>query len=187
MCGCNVCLCRCTNESLKEIEAGAKRLAQVILGASHLAQCAIPAALKKEDDDDTMIAWKQGVLSQLEEQSKVISQYIQSCNGLSLVSTPQGAMYCMVRIHIQDFYHPFIKDDVSFIQLLLKEENVLVLPGQAFFGTTNDNNDNNKHYFFRVVFCAPKETLVIAMKRLIDFCQRHCTTTTTTTTSAQQE
>ena len=44
---------------------------------------------------------------------------------------PQGAMYCMVGLDINKF-DEHIMNDVDFTNLLLKEENVLVLPGEVF-------------------------------------------------------
>lgn len=70
-------------------------------------------------------------------------------------------MYAMVKIHLAKFSD--IEDDVDFTKKLLQEENVFVLPGQAF------------HYpgVFRVVYCSSPDELQDASRRIANFCQRH--------------
>jgi len=146
------------HKSLAEVEAGAKRLAQVILGASHLAQSAIPALLTTDDPD--LAAWKQHLRDQLEDQAAYLcSQLASKCSSLDVIS-PQGAMYAMVRISTEELD---IAHDMEFATLLLKEENVFVLPGSAF-GMPN---------VFRVVFCSSKPILEQAAHRIGEFCDRH--------------
>jgi tyrosine aminotransferase len=53
--------------------------------------------------------------------------------------------------------------DTDFVQALLQEEYIFVLPGKCF-GIDN---------FFRVVTCPAREALVEAFDRLQQFCQRH--------------
>jgi aspartate/methionine/tyrosine aminotransferase len=81
---------------------------------------------------------------------------------------PQGAMYAMVKIHI-DLFGDEINDDLSFMKLLLEEENVVVLPGRAF-GLDREVWDTP---VFRVVFCAPEDVLRCASERICSFCNRH--------------
>ena len=75
-------------------------------------------------------------------------------------------MYAMVRIQV-DMFDDHISDDVSFMKLLLEEENVVVLPGTAF------GLDASSGYVFRVVFCAPQQVLKTASERISSFCLRH--------------
>lgn len=70
-------------------------------------------------------------------------------------------MYVMTEIKINEFKD--FADDVDFVQKLLSEEFVFVLPGRAF-GAPN---------FFRIVFCPPEKQLQIAFDRMQDFCSRH--------------
>jgi tyrosine aminotransferase len=79
---------------------------------------------------------------------------------------PQGAMYAMVTLDTSCF-DPSIQDDLDFTTLLLKEENVFVLPGRAF------GVDSPSFTVFRVVFCASVELLREATVRISDFCDRH--------------
>ena len=149
------------------MKAGAKRLAQVVLGASHLAQCAIPAVLDPPSDSHriSIEKWKSDLRAFLESQALYAFEKINSCPGLSVI-LPQGALYAMVHIDISAF-DDVIKDDIMFTKLLLKEENVFCLPGQAF------GIGANGFHVFRVVFCAPREQLTLAFERLYNFCVRH--------------
>lgn len=76
------------------------------------------------------------------------------------------AMYAMVRIKVEKF-DEHIYDDVSFMKLLLEEENIVVLPGCAF------GLENESDCVFRVVFCAPEHILRTASERISSFCLRH--------------
>lgn len=87
---------------------------------------------------------------------------LQNVPGLQLI-VPQGAMYVMVKIDVDRY--PDLQDDCEFVQKLLDEEAVFVLPGQCF-GMNN---------YFRLVFSAPMAILSDAYDRIIDFCTRHAT------------
>jgi tyrosine aminotransferase len=145
--------------SLREVEAGAKRLAQVILGASHLAQAAVPALLNRSDT--VVQQWKAELRVELEHHATVLCEKLAKCHGLS-VQMPGGAMYALVHVDPTQMDEK-IENDVDFIKLLLKEENVFVLPGPCF-GITNA---------FRIVYCAPVEILQQAAERIQQFCERH--------------
>ena len=146
--------------SLREVEAGANRLAQVILGASHLVQTAIPCCLSPMTPG--IVQWKQQLRHTLERQARFLCAKLgQSCHGLEVIM-PQGAMYAIIKIRCEQ-YDSMIQDDMDFTRLLLEEENVFVLPGSAF----------NVPNVFRVVFCSPETTLAVAADRIAAFCQRH--------------
>lgn len=159
--------------SICEVKDGAKRLAQVVLGASHLAQMAIPAALAPTDPVNCQIieTWKTKLYSTIENQANFTCQYLDKCHGLTVIP-PQGAMYAMVKINVEMF-DGFIKDDVSFMKLLLEEENVMVLPGKAFGLKSNSSSPCDA---FRVVFCAPINILSVAFERIAAFCSHHAAT-----------
>jgi tyrosine aminotransferase len=143
--------------SLAEVQTGARRLAQVILGASHLAQSIIPTLLNADDPDLTL--WKQTLISTLRNQAQLLVSRLSDIQGLEVIA-PQGALYAMVRILPDSFD---LTDDVTFSSDLLKEENVFVLPGSAF-GMPN---------FIRVVFCSSEPFLQEATDRIAAFCTRH--------------
>ena len=146
--------------SLREVEAGAKRLAQVVLGASHLAQTAVPKLLNPHDK--IIQEWKANLKRMLEDQANFLCHKLAACPGLT-VTEPQGAMYSIVHIDTSKFDPVAIQSDVDFSALLLREENVFVLPGTAF-GVPG---------VFRVVFCAPNDVLEVAANRIRSFCERH--------------
>ena len=142
---------------MAEVEAGANRLAQVILGASHLAQAVIPTLLSPTTPG--MMEWKQNLRATLERQARFLCESLTHCHGLEVMPS-QGAMYAIVKI---DTTVLDIQDDLDFTKKLLEEENVFVLPGSAF-GVPN---------VFRVVFCSPERVLGTAAHRIADFCHRH--------------
>jgi tyrosine aminotransferase len=152
--------------ALREVQAGSKRLAQVILGASHLAQSVVPALLDpSEEDRDVIAEWKTQLKSTLALQAQTICNELSECHGLS-VHFPKGAMYAMVELDINSFDNE-IEDDLDFTKQLLKEENVFVLPGRAF------GVDPSQRPVFRVVFCASVDLLREAAQRICEFCARH--------------
>lgn len=153
-----------TSRSLREVKNGAKRLSQVILGASHLVQCAVPAVLTPSAPSDAaaVLEWREEIKATFDEQASLTFQKLRTCPGLT-VTAPQGAMYMMIRIDCS-LYDGAIENDVEFTKLLLEEENVFVLPGRAF-GSTMD--------LFRVCFGAPTDILEIAFDRIASFCRRH--------------
>lgn len=154
--------------------AGAKRLAQLILGASHVTQAVIPSLLTPStpEERETLHKWKSNLYHALAEQAQFLCQELALCPGLQVVE-PQGAMYAMIRINgakeapasSLSTTKAATPTDVQFCKLLLEEENVLVLPGKAF-GASEPN-------LVRVVFCAPEPIMFEAMSRMKRFCQRH--------------
>ncbi len=80
-------------------------------------------------------------------------------------------MYAMVRID-PDKFDDRIVDDVSFMRLLLEEENVVVLPGRAF-GLGGEGGGAESIHVFRVVFCTPEDVLREAVGRISKFCLGH--------------
>mmetsp|Transcript_14800 Transcript_14800/g.31436 ORF Transcript_14800/g.31436 Transcript_14800/m.31436 type:complete len:525 (+) Transcript_14800:132-1706(+) len=160
------------NKAIQAVKKGAQRLAQVVLGASHLAQVAIPAVLDppSEEDRACVASWKDELLSIIEDQSNLLCILINQCYGLEVIPA-QGAMYAMVKIHV-DKFDDTIVDDLTFMKLLLVEENVVVLPGRAF-GLEISAEINISCHVFRVVFCAPENIIKIACERIRSFCLRH--------------
>ena len=144
---------------MREIEAGAKRLAQVILGASHLAQSAVPKLLEK--GDTSVDEWKAELRRTLEGQANFLVAGLSAIPGLQVLDS-QGAMYLMARIDAEQFDES-IRSDLDFCKLLLEEENVFALPGTCF----------GVEKTVRLVFCAPIPVLGQATARIQEFCHRH--------------
>jgi tyrosine aminotransferase len=148
--------------SLQHVQAGAQRLAQVLLGACHLMQKAIPSLLCPRNAKIT--EWKHHVHSTIREQAYALCDALRRIGPCFDVIKPEGAMYAMVRINLQYFDSNVIRNDVDFMTLLLREENVIVLPGSCFHFPNS----------FRVVFCAHISILQEAANRISQFCHRHC-------------
>lgn len=159
-----------TDGALDELKNGTKRLSQVILGASHLAQGVIPAVLKpsNHDNEKKIKEWKQNLCLTLEKHSNICFELVGKCHGLSYIQ-PNGAMYLMVKLDV-DKFDDMIHNDVDFTKLLLEEENVFTLPGAPFFGNTLHDKSN---YYFRIMLCAPPRLLQDAFLRIQEFCSRH--------------
>lgn len=143
--------------SLKNVEEGARRLAQVIHGVSHLTQSAIPILLTPSTPG--LMKWKETYRSTLEHQAMLLCSSLND-NYCLKVAPPQGSMYTIVKINVDRLD---IADDMEFAMKLVQEENVFILPGSSF-GVPNS---------FRVAYTAQDSTLEIASKRINDFCRRH--------------
>ena len=141
---------------LKDVQAGALRLTQVILGANTLCQALVPNLLLH-----TPASYYTTLNSTLAAQALFLSDQIRLIPGLQPIK-PQGAMYLMVRILTEEFPEA-LNDDVKFSSGLLVEEMLFVLPGSCFLA-------NN---FIRLVTCAPRAILEQAVQRLRSFCERH--------------
>jgi tyrosine aminotransferase len=158
------------NGSIQAVKKGAQRLAQVVLGASRLAQVVIPAVLDPPNVADVaaIAQWKENFYTKVENQAALLCGLLKECQGLEVIQ-PRGAMYAMVKIHTHLFDED-ISDDISFMKLLLEEENIVVLPGRAF-GLDQEQECDTP--VFRVVFCAPEDVLRCASERISSFCSRH--------------
>jgi tyrosine aminotransferase len=153
-----VVFCDNAHGSLRAVEAGAKRLAQVVLGASHLAQVAVPALL--DASNSHVRDWKLHLCRTLENQANLVTRALSDAPGLHLCP-PAGAMYIMIKLDLDRFSN--VAGDVEFCSLLLKEENVVLLPGSCF-GAPG---------YVRIVYCAPPAVLEEAADRMKAFCFRH--------------
>ncbi|KAJ3280887.1 hypothetical protein HK104_000344 [Borealophlyctis nickersoniae] len=105
-----------------EVRAGLHALTTLTIGANSLIQAALPDILKTPQSfhDETM--------RQLERNAKLSGDALTGVPGIKPV-VPQGAMYLMVEIKIEEFKD--IKDDVDFVEKLVQEESVLCLPGKV--------------------------------------------------------
>lgn len=139
---------------MSEVVAGLKRLSMLILGACTLPQAALPAIFA-----NTPPTFLSGLMSQLQRQTLYLVERIRQITGLEPI-VPQGAMYLMVRMdgRVLDF-----EDDQVFVQRLLDEAQVFVLPGSCF----------GAPMFFRIVTCPSIDVLSDACDRLEEFCARH--------------
>jgi len=142
------------HNAFKEVKEACNRLAQLLLGANSLVQAALPEILSKCD-----ASYYDTLNRTLQNHSETIAKRCNAIPGLQ-ATTPQGAMYLMVRVDCAMFG---CKDDRDFAQKLLSESLVFVLPGACFQAPG----------FIRIVYCAPIAMLLEAADRMVDFCNRH--------------
>ena len=149
--------------ALDDVRKGLQRLTQLTLGASTLVQSVLPNVLAptSDRDADRLRRFHDAVNARLEEHATFTCEYLSRVPGLRVVR-PRGAMYVMIGVQV-DRFDASIVDDVTFCDLLLREEAVFVLPGMCF-GVPN---------FFRVVFAAPLPMLKDAFSRIERFCKGH--------------
>ena len=100
-------------------------------------------------------------MKELEDNSKLIVETIREIPGLKVIE-PQGAMYVMVEIILEDFND--IRNDVEFIEKLVQEQSLLCLPGRCF---------KCQGAFVRLVTSSPAHVLKEGLARLKVFCLAH--------------
>jgi len=157
--------------SLKEVRAGAHKLASLRHGLSHLQQSAIrglllPSPTANSSTSSGVSGWKENLRATLEHQANLLYSDLEECDGLDVRWTPQGSMYGLVGLNLDRFSDPSgIRNDVDFCRALVRDENVFCLPGSSFGipGT------------IRVAFAARATTLGEASQRITRFCRRHTT------------
>lgn len=143
------------HDRLVQVRKGLVNLSQLIMGANSLVQAAIPEILNSPQSfhDNTM--------QQLQSNAELSGELLKDIPGTVPVF-PQGAMYLMLEIKIDQFKG--FKSDVDFVEKLVEEESVFCLPGQCFRCPTP---------FVRIVFTPPEQQLRIAYQRIREFCARH--------------
>ena len=140
---------------MRETFNGMKSISQLVLGANTLVQSALPSILK-----DTPKEYFISLNNQLERQARVCLSELESIESL-YINAPKGAMYILIGLKLENFVD--IKNDIDFCKMLLKEQSVVVLPGQCFRAPN----------CFRIVFCGPEDILKEACQRISKFCKKH--------------
>ena len=100
-------------------------------------------------------------MEELEDNSKLMVETIRGIPGLKVIE-PQGAMYVMVEIILDEFND--IRDDVQFVEKLVQEQSLLCLPGRCF---------KCQGAFVRLVTTSPALVLKEGLARLKEFCIAH--------------
>ena len=134
-------------------------------GANSLIQATIPRILcpvEGSADHASLRAFSNRYMGILGENALLVKHAFDDTAALTSVE-PRGAMYSMVGINIEFFDPAVIPNDEIFAQMLLKEENLFVLPGKCF----------SMPNFVRLVMCCPPEMLHDACNRMKAFCARH--------------
>ena len=142
---------------MNNIKLAIRRLSQVIVGSNTLIQEAIPDMLFKTSPN--YFATNNKIL---QENALFLYEQLLHISGLIPIK-PKGAMYIMVKLDLDVLQA--IKNDVDFVQKLLDQEFVFVLPGSAF----------SAENFIRIVFAAPIDILTDACNRIQSFCKRYST------------
>jgi tyrosine aminotransferase len=150
-----ICFYDDTENSLNVLKSACIRMSQLIVGCNTIIQGALPAIILETPSD-----YYSTLNQRLESHANCLFDALSSIDGVEPIRST-GAMYCMVRIQMELF--PDFQSDVEWIQALLNEEFVFVLPGSVF-GSPG---------FVRVVICAPVEIIQEGTRRIADFCQRH--------------
>ena len=141
--------------ALKELYAACVRMSQLVVGCNALMQRALPNIILETPQE-----YYSNLNAQLEAHAMCLYNSVSDIPGLKAIK-PQGAMYMMIKITMEEF--PTFKTDLEFTQALLDEEFVFVLPGLSF----------NSPGFIRCVFCAPLAVLEDAGNRIRAFCLKH--------------
>mmetsp|Transcript_18199 Transcript_18199/g.33642 ORF Transcript_18199/g.33642 Transcript_18199/m.33642 type:complete len:424 (-) Transcript_18199:64-1335(-) len=151
--------------TFSEIRKGLNKLSTLLVGPTTLVQAALPRILAPEpgSEDATALAKFQAEsLSQLESNAKLVADRLCKIRGLKVV-VPQGAMYVMIGIDTELASGEYKGiNDVKFVQGLLDDELVFLLPGSCF-GIEN---------YMRIVFCAPAAVLEDSCNRIERFCAK---------------
>eukprot|EP00116_Pleurobrachia_bachei_P005225 sb/3465487/ len=144
------------NNRLSEVRGGLVKLCQVIIGANTLIQAAIPRILT-----ETPPEFYSSTIARLKKASEIVYSELKGVPQLRPFK-PQGAMYMMVQIKIDELDQD-ITDDMKFVETLISEESVFPLPA-GIFGIPN---------FVRLVLTVPEDLLREACQRIATFCDRH--------------
>eukprot|EP00737_Agarophyton_chilense_P002411 gb/GEZJ01002744.1/.p1 GENE.gb/GEZJ01002744.1/~~gb/GEZJ01002744.1/.p1 ORF type:complete len:885 (+),score=118.39 gb/GEZJ01002744.1/:821-3475(+) len=137
-----------------EIRKGIRQLTTRMLVPNTPVQAMVPSLLKEGISNKAF----QTVMHELEMNAKFTAEKLSGIEGVRVVE-PQGAMYLMAEIDVDRLG---LQDDMEFVEELLREESVFVLPGQCF----------QAERFIRIVFSAPRAMLEEAIDRIEAFCER---------------
>lgn len=137
-----------------EIRKGIRQLTTRLLVPNTPVQAMVPTLLKDGTNGESF----RKTMQELEANAKYTTERMGKIKGIKMAE-PQGAMYAMAKI---DVARMGFKDDLAFVEDLLREESVFLLPGQCF----------QAEQFVRIVFSAPKKVLAEAYDRIEAFCNR---------------
>ncbi|XP_043701448.1 nicotianamine aminotransferase 1-like [Telopea speciosissima] len=119
-------------------------------------QGAIPKIL-----EDTKEDFFKNILNTLRQASDICYEKIKDIDCLTCPHKPEGSMFVMVKINLSLLED--IDDDIDFCYKLVKEENVVFLPGITV-GLKN---------WLRITFAVEPTSIEDGLERAKSFCQRH--------------
>lgn len=140
---------------LANIQAGMVALSTLLVGPNSLIQSAMDQILNHTDAQYAVTLAKD-----LETSAHTAFDILKTCAGL-VPTTPQGAMYMMVKVDTSKFKD--IANGIEFAKKLQEEQNVQVLPGEIFVCPG----------FFRIVVSKEASTIAEAGARIKEFCEAH--------------
>lgn len=141
-------------DSLKQVKEAIRHVANILLMPNTIAQ---RAAIQVYQASSPIIA---GKMVELQNRYKAFRHGLNDAYGIS-VGTTSGAMYATFIVNTHEFAD--IADSQEFARKLQLEENVLVFPGELFYG-------NN---FVRFVICVDIPVIEEACTRIKRFTLRH--------------
>jgi len=143
------------HQQLSQIRQGITRLCQVIIGSNTLIQAAIPKILATVPQ-----SFYTETLTKLNFAANLL--YTELCKVPELKPCmPQGAMYMMVKIQLDELFD--IDNDMEFVEKLISEQSVFLLPANIF----------GMDGWVRIVLTVPDDILRDACNRVAMFCQEH--------------
>lgn len=143
------------NNALHTVRYGLGNLGGRILSCSTIVQGALARILHETPQE-----FFDDVVTKLKEHADVAYAILKDVPGLKPLM-PQGAMYMMIAIDINNF--PDFDDEMDFVQSLVAEQSVFCLPGKCF---------EIKNYF-RIVLTVPADKIREACLRIAEFCEIH--------------
>jgi tyrosine aminotransferase len=141
------------DEQFAVVRRALEGLSMKILGPNSLIQAALPIILTKVNRQ-----WHESVRTTLARQARFAYEQLAHIPALHIPSRPWGAMYILAEVRQGGM------TGLEFVQRLMAEESVLVLPGECFGAPPG---------YFRITFCAPLDKLSEAFGRIANFCHRH--------------
>ncbi|KAG8306425.1 hypothetical protein J6590_047834 [Homalodisca vitripennis] len=139
----------------EEIRTGLQNLSMRIIGSNTLVQGALPKILS-----DTPESFFNNTINTLQTNASLAFKMLSEIPGLK-PTMPQGAMYMMVGINMNQF--PTMTSTLDFVEKLVSEESVFCLPGECF----------GYPGYIRLVITVPEPEIQEACHRISLFCERH--------------
>jgi len=158
--------------ALDDCRSGFVALTQITIGANALVQGALPAILTPpagSQEAQELELCRREYRAMLAANARFAAARFAEMEGKGLPvsipgAAPGGAMYGMVKVDVARM-DASVGDDKEFVQRLLVEEAVMVLPGQCFGEGARD--------CFRIVLSPPMPKLEEAFGRIEAFVARH--------------
>ncbi|CAH0558156.1 unnamed protein product [Brassicogethes aeneus] len=130
-------------------------LSQRTIGSNTLIQGALPAILR-----NTPQSFHDDLINTLRKHAEIAFEGLKQAKGMSPYM-PEGTMYMVVEVQMNRF--PKFTNGLDFVQKLMEEESVFLLPGDCF----------QIPGFMRIVLTVPENLLKEACSRICEFCNRN--------------